>query len=586
MISVDAPGHVELAFEDKFDTPVVVAMLQSGAGDASPGGSDSFYANLETVGEYAADPIYELWESTPTAADPIRLETASRSVPETHDDIHVTRNGTVDWYYPPYDPDYTPDDIVYNDDGTLAAPMDEFNTQYGAAFCGENPAYLPGYAPAQAFPYVDCVDVDKMVDLITSFFDLTEEEAALPLTESKKAYVTATRFGPVPILWDDGTQVTDDFFVGFFPGEPTSLYTEQFRRRAAAELGFEHSMAVGYSQDHEGYLLIPEDWLKGGYEADINVWGPLQAEHIMERLLDMSKEVLLTDKVEKGDPCGTYQIPSYGAETPLPNARPDSTPEAGELVTSTDYLYTPLYSIEELEAGAIPDLEVPSEIDRISGLVQFAWKGGDPGVDFPVVTLQVQADDGEFSDVLTASGRPVAGGPDILVTTTPDPLYPDEDAQTWTWYAAWQAIGHDAPRVDLPEGIYRLHVEGHSFVDDGATTWPWSSEGYSVDSPEFALGVGRISMSVAGDTLIAFYQAPPLGYRLVTMDGQVRGSNPVTDDTLMLTYTYEDGSTETTPVVGTHGSYYTSFNGAIPEGVTRIDAVDASGNVGAVSVGG
>ena len=34
---------------------------------------------------------------------------------------------------------------------------------------------------------------------------------------------------------------------------------------------------VGYAQDHEGYLLLAEDWLVGGGdEPGINVWGPLQ----------------------------------------------------------------------------------------------------------------------------------------------------------------------------------------------------------------------------------------------------------------------------------------------------------------------
>ena len=102
MISVDAPGHVETVFQERFDTPVVVALLQGGAGDASPSGSDDGYARLETVGEYAADAMEDLWSSIPTSSDSIRLETVSRSVPETHDDIRVTRGGTVDLYYTPY----------------------------------------------------------------------------------------------------------------------------------------------------------------------------------------------------------------------------------------------------------------------------------------------------------------------------------------------------------------------------------------------------------------------------------------------------------------------------------------------------
>ncbi|MBM4369995.1 MAG: neutral/alkaline non-lysosomal ceramidase N-terminal domain-containing protein, partial [Deltaproteobacteria bacterium] len=74
MISIEAPGHVELAVQEKFDTPIVVAMLQGAGGDSSPGGSDDWFARLESVGEYAADPIYELWASTPTAAATLTME--------------------------------------------------------------------------------------------------------------------------------------------------------------------------------------------------------------------------------------------------------------------------------------------------------------------------------------------------------------------------------------------------------------------------------------------------------------------------------------------------------------------------------
>ena len=360
MISVDAPGHVETVFQERFDTPVVVALLQGGAGDASPSGSDDGYARLETVGEYAADAMEDLWSSIPTSSDSIRLETVSRSVPETHDDIRVTRGGTVDLYYTPYvdDDDFEPDNVIYDTDGSILSPIDEFNLPNGAAFCGEDPPYLPGFAPADVFPYVDCVDVTKMVAVIQGFFDLTDAEAELPIRESRRAGFTATRFGPVPIREADGTESSDDILMGFFPGETSSLFNEMFRRRAEAELGYEHVIPVGYAQDHEGYLLIPEDWLTGGYEADINVWGPLQAEHIMEQLLVASDEVLSTDVVEHPDPCGDYQPPDYQEDAPwtLPTFAPEASPEAGTLLTTPpDYLWSPLYTDDERDAGIFPD---------------------------------------------------------------------------------------------------------------------------------------------------------------------------------------------------------------------------------------
>jgi hypothetical protein len=99
------------------------------------------------------------------------------------------------------------------------------------------------------------------------------------------------------------------------------VYTEHFRRRARTELGFEHTLAVSYSQDHEGYLLTPEDWLLGGYEIDINQGGPLQGEHIMEQLLVMAEE-LTTDVIEHPDPCGQY-LPTPRRDWTLPNLVPD-----------------------------------------------------------------------------------------------------------------------------------------------------------------------------------------------------------------------------------------------------------------------
>ncbi|MFZ5476450.1 MAG: neutral/alkaline non-lysosomal ceramidase N-terminal domain-containing protein [Myxococcota bacterium] len=584
MISIDAPGHVELVFEERFDTPVVVAMLQGAAGDASPGGSDDWFARLETVGEYAADPIEALWERTPTSADLISLETASRSVPETLADIRVTRGGTVDLRYAPYvdDDDFAPDEVVYNQDGSIASPIDEFNVAHGAAFCGEDPAYLPGYAPAESFPYVNCVDIDKMVDLIEGFFDL--EDSDLPLVEDRKAAITAARIGPLPISEPDGTETTDDFFVGFFPGEPTATYTEQFRRRAAAELGFEHTMAVGYAQDHEGYLLIPEDWLQGGYEIDINVWGPLQGEHIMEQLLVMSGEVLATpDVAEEADACGEYATTDYGDWT-LPTLPPDLTPEAGTLLAEPPaYLYSPLYSEEEVDAGVVPEIAVPAEVPRVQGIVAMAWAGGDPAVDYPQVTLQRRGEDGSWSDVLTAAGRPVSLGPDILLAHTPDPLNPPEATQTHTWYAAWQAVGHVADRAGLPLGTYRLHVAGRSWAG-GDATWPWTTEDYTVEGDPFEVVAGAVTVAVSGSDVVASLAGPSRGWRLVGMDGNARGDNPLPEDAATITLVMSDGSEQVVEATGTRGGGVTTFAGVLAEGVVSVRVTDLYGNEGSLDL--
>lgn len=584
MASAEAPGHVETVFQERFDEPVVVALLQGGTGDASPSGSDDGYARLETVGEYAADALQGLWSTIPTSAEPITLETVSRSVPETHQDIHVTRNGTTDMHYVPLDEELVPDNVVYAEDGSIIPAIDEYNVPNGAAFCGENPPYLPGYAPAEVFPYNQCVSVDMMMNVIKGFFDLSEEEAQLPILESRRAGVTASRFGPVSILEADGSTTTDDFFVGFFPGEPTALYTEQFRRRAAAELGYEHSMAVGYAQDHEGYLLIPEDWLMGGYEADINVWGPLQAEHIMEGLLTMSKELLSTDVAEDADPCGDYQPPDYGV-TELPTAPPDPAPDAGTLLdTPPDYVYSPLYSQGDYKAGVTVTPVVDGQlVPRVQGLVEMIWTGGDPGVDWPMVTLERQGDDGEWGPVTTPSGRPVTNGPDILVTTTPDPLYAATDMQVHTWYAAWQAVDHVDTRAGLPEGTYRLRVTGKTYVGSN-TTWPWDTADYEVIGPSFDVIPATITLTASGSDVYASLRGPERGYRLIGLGGNYRGDNPLPAGEVGVVLLFGDGHTENRSVSASVVGSRTLLPGVIEEGVSAVYVVDVYGNIGELTL--
>jgi hypothetical protein len=313
----------------------------------------------------------------------------------------------------------------------------------------------------------------------------------------------------------------------------------------------------------------------------------------MEGLLTMAKEHLLTDKVERQDACGKYQIPDYGPFAEMPTARPDVTAEAGTIVTENDgYIFSPLWSPDEREDAEESGepfvvLGIPAEVPRVQGLVQFAWKGGDPGVDLPLVTLQVKGQDGTFADVLTSSGRPVTSGPDILLTTTPDPLYPADAPQSWTWYAAWQAVGHNAPRTGLPEGVYRLHVEGHSFEDDGATTWPWASTPYTLDSDEFTVVPGVLSVAASGTDLQVWLQAPERGYRLIGLGGSVRGANPVEDSALTVTLVYTDGSEDSTAYTGAAGGGITTVSGALPAdltGIVEVIVTDAHGNEGRLSL--
>jgi neutral ceramidase len=581
LVSADATGGIEWVVADAFDTPVVVAHLQGGGGDASPSGDNVDrhpYARLEALGDYAVDAIIGLREATPTSTAPFLLETISHSIPEERDQIHVTRNGTMDLYYAPFDATegYQADDIVYDDNGNIISPIDEFNGQYGGVFCGsDEPLISTGTIGSTVPPYDGCMDVELISWVLTGIFELDEEDVLLPLPDSTRAGTTVSRLGPVSLRKADGTVVEEDVLIGFLPGETTAMYVEQWRRRTAAELGFENSFVVGYAQDHEGYLLIPEDWLVGGYEPNINVWGPLQAEHIMEGAIDAA-QVLLTDSLEPQDPTGAYQPINYPDE-PLPEAPPDETPSAGTAASEVpENLWIPL----DTTAAVAPE----PLISRVTGLAQFAWDGGDPGVDSPRVVLEVQDEaTGDWAEVTTSAGRPIDQSmPDILLVHTPDPLYPWDDTQTHTWWAGWQAVGHVHDRVGLPTGTYRLHVTGNSY-SGGSSTWPWAAEPYDIASDPFEVVEATLTLTTDGaGSVSASLDGPAWGYRLLGLLGRPAGQNPVPGATLW--WEMEDGSLEPDAAVGVDGADGTSFAGTEPEGAVAAVVVDPYGNEGRIAL--
>ncbi len=568
MISGDASQGIDMALQEEFDSPVVVMHLPGAGGDASPSGVDHGMARVESLGEFARDAILQLYTDTPTSTDPIRMETDSRHIWENRDDIRVTRNGSVDWHYAPFEKDYQSDEVIYDANGDIQSPLDEFNAEFGAVFCGSDAPLIPaGYIGSSTYPYSTCVDLGLASRIVKAIFEVDEADMALPLKEDMKAGTAATRVGPLPTRLASGTSTSQDLYAAFFPAEPTYMFAEQFRRRASAELGYANPLLVGYSQDHEGYFLIAEDWLRGGYEPNIASWGPLQGEHVMEGVFDYSKRYLsTTDVVEDADPDGYYASPAY-PERPMPTEwTPDLTPNAGErILTPPAYLYTP----EEI----VVDLSVPTKVSRVQGAVQIAWYGGDAMVDLPRVVLEREQPDGSFAAVKTASGREVNDNfTDILETWTPTPLFPPEAEQTHLWWASWQAVGHMRDRVDFPLGNYRLHVFGQRWVG-GDTAWPWTTEAYDWATEPFEVVGATIRVDEAADGV--WLSIPADGWRLIDVEGQSRGDNPVRKS---VTLSVNGGAPQAAVVDRVEGGR--SHVAIDLAGVSSVEVVDAAGNSG------
>jgi len=577
-ISTDASGQIETRLNDYFGPEVVVAHIQGPAGDISPSGYREYghvFAKLEALGERAKDKVYEAWMQTPTSSEEFTMESVARAVPQSLKDVRVTRNGTVDWYYPENEEAYIPDDIIYDENGAIVSPLDEFNAPEGAAFCGyDDPLISTGTIGSQVPPYDGCMKVSLVSYIINGVFQLTDfwedGEAPLPLPGSRRASISATRMGPVSIVDEVGIQSTDDLLMGFFPGETTTIFAEQYRRRAKEELGFLHSLSVGYSQDHEGYLLIPEDWLIGGYEANINLWGPLQGEYLIEHSLKMTEEHLLTEEVEAQDPEGQWQ-PYDFPDRELPQLIPDITPAAGTAVTEMpEYLYN---YFPDLSLALMPE----STVRRAQDFVQFVWEGGDIGVDRPHVILEHLVD-GNWQEFLTPEGMIVdERRSDILLSYTPTPLYPLSAEQSTYYWIGWQAVSTNDDRMGFPEGTYRFHIYGHSF-EEGATTWPWGKQEYELLSPEFLVVPAELSVSLEGDQLAVTLHGHPQGFRLLSTEGSSNGANPPQQPTITLIH--NDGTSSEVTIEPTVENGYLLYTGLDVSDTERIDVVDIYGNSG------
>lgn len=571
MVSSESGGHAEAVLQDYFDDPVVVMYTQGAGGDVSAAGSDRSYAKLESIGEWAKDAVLDAWAKTPTSDAPMKLETVSRSFDQHQTNIRVTRGGAVDWSYRPYEEGYVPDDIIYDDDGEIQSPLDEFNTAFGGVFCGTGDLAFPiGQLASRVEPYSNCLEVELLSNLIKVFFEL--DEVPLPLPESLKAGTTASRLGPVATRGDDGTIGDSDILLGFFPGEVTYGYNEMFRRRAKAELGYEYAMGFGYSQDHEGYLLVVEDWMLGGYEPDIGLWGPLQGEAILDGVINAAAEVLATDVREDPDPFGQYQRTIYEMK-PLPTAQPDVTPDAGtRLLAPPEYWWLPL----DFDA----DLAIPEQLPRVQGTVQIAWLGGDPGVDKPQISVERLVNDA-WEPLRSHNGRLISEAfHDILVTYTPDPLFPHTALQKHIWWAQWQAVNHVRDRAGLPLGTYRLKVNGDHYTG-GATVWPWPSEPYELTSEPFELVPATLTISHDAGQLGVTLRGPDKGYRLIALNGDSRGNNPAVGP-FSVTQRLADGTITTTadvPATGASGGV-SSLDFSVDPNAEEVNVSDAYGNVG------
>lgn len=394
-LSVDAPGLVEYKLQERFPANVNVMYMQGAAGDVSPGGQGAGSQRMEDVGYRVADRAYALYQAVTGAAAadhtmtltrevPIRIKT--RRIPVTHD--------------------------------LLGYASDEF-FEDGAILCAVGVNDSCPAPDAQGHP----VDV-------TPLSTKANGRCVGVALEGLGKYHTelmAAQVGPLTIVT--------------IPGEPVGEIARRVEA-AAHEAGLDEVLVYGYAQDHNGYILMPDDWLRGGYEPTISFWGWKFAPYMLEQQADLMHE-LATGTAEKKHAAPRVRYPDAGS-APTPAVPGRETP-----------------ALRTGPAGSYA---------RFSAL-SLAWFGGDPLVGLPHVSIEAKQG-GKFKPLRRNGWRPVDNyGYEIQTQYESDPSYSTfktrrdvyGDHIVWgegQWVPSHRWSAHWEVPAWVPAGEYRLRVAG------------------------------------------------------------------------------------------------------------------------------
>jgi len=504
LASTDAPGALERVFQEQFDSKVVVMHVQSAGGDNSPNGHGGLdcnnkpgasgdpcflWAAEEGHGRGAASTMMQAWTAAgANMKSSIELEMLTRSVetgpkPETF----TIRDGALK--YAPFDNNRVPDGMIYDGTGAILSPIDEYNAPVGAALCESETAMFPAAAivgDEGKLPYGSCLRLDVAGEILGEIFSIDfGVDETHPVCETTRTTISALRIG--------------DYVIGTMPGELTVMLKAYLTEHSP--VAADHTILFGYSQGHVGYMLTPEDWLKGGYEPSITFWGPLEAEHIAEQLVKLMP-LAMTPTREDGAKEGATKVATahmtddFEIDAPAPNqGTVPATVPAG------------IWARTGQPTQAQPSAQIP----RVAGIATFVWIGDDPSTKTPHVTLQYETTTNVWTTVTRRSGRIVEDS-EIVLAYTPNPLQ-RSGPQTHYWVAEWQAVPWlGAPTVDslndrggVPLGRYRFHVEGSGWTLDSD---PWQV---------VAGGESLLAMRTGGNIQTTVRWHAPKGWRLLDM---------------------------------------------------------------------
>lgn len=210
-----------------------------------------------------------------------------------------------------------------------------------------------------------------------------------------------------------------DLLFFSLPGEPGTGLSRKMVG-ALAPLGATTVLPVGYAQDHYGYLLEEDDWLRGGYEPTVSAYGWKFGPYLLAQLEDFVATI-------------------------------DAPQEAPDLAVVPAAVPRPVTD----SPGPAAVVTQPQDAERLATHV-FEFDGADPALGTPRVSLEREAA-GAFVPVPASSTRLVINGPELLLRYAATPSFkdaPDALTRRHLWTARFETI----PSTAL--GRYRLVARG------------------------------------------------------------------------------------------------------------------------------
>ncbi len=437
LLTEDAPGGVENKVEDawyaQMGTPLQAMFMQCAGGDSAPAGDSLGHptpSRIEKLGEDAAQfmmPDFATLQFKSTMA----LSVRTVRVDFAHEAVYA---------YP---------DLVHEFDDPTGAPYEDGGWQCAVQGIPDGQS-MAGH-PKQ------CIDLRTFIGALDVVF---------PYGPLNQALLSAARM--------------DDLAIITLPGEPLYSLVQYAREKIEGKTpGITSLLVVGYSQDYFLYLPAPADWMVGGYESQMSLWGPAGGQFFADHGLALLADIL----------AGNLQ-PTFWESSPSLSPPVAFTPRAVENSEDPNALLA----------------DAPTSTVRTANL-DFAWGGGDSNLGPPTVVLQRQQG-GTWADVPATNGHKGLSYDnsrcEMLTLYEPIPEVKSDilPSRKHHWRVHWQVP------ANLPLGTYRFSATGQAQGVDGKPV------AIAVQSGPFQVGAGPTAFAATrtASTLTVTFTVPPIPY--------------------------------------------------------------------------